>query len=419
MAIIYSYPQKTTPAGNDFLVITDSEQPAPNKNRTKSLTVDNLANYVVTSTSGITGSGTLNTIAMFTPDGQKIGDSIITQASLGQGVAINAGLDVVEDLNVAGSIETSSNLTVNGTTTLYGPLEVNSTYYDAAGDEGTDGDVLVAKGTPGNMATKWTSLDNAGIVAGSGTTDFVPKFTDGPNGVIGDSFIKSYVAFPGTGNEQNIVEINPPLATTNPNLLIVDKIETDTIIASNTGEVRMSGNVTIGNGTGDSCNVNATTNLFFTQIKAGPNAVGDFAPGDDYVLVSDYRNGLTSALSWKSQDDYVSGTIAKLIPFNVTASPGGSSAYNADNNIVEISWTTGNGTYVLFLPTATGSNAYRNIRFVTNGTFPGGASHKIEITALPGETVDGAANFEISKTYEGVSLWSNGTEWIVIQAKAH
>lgn len=311
MAIIYSYPEKTTPAGNDFLVITDSEQTAPNKNRTKSLTIDNLANYVVTSTSGITGSGTVNTIAMFTPTGVKIGDSFITQE----------------------------------------------------------------------------------------------------------------VFAPGTGNEENRVTINPTPGA-NPNVLIVNTgrfttVETDDISASDAGEVRMRGNVTIGNSTSDFFNINSTTNLFLTQIKAGPTPFGNFAPGEDYVLVSDNRNSLTSALSWKSQNDYVSGAIAKLIPFNITAFPGGSLAYNADNNIVEISWTTGNGTYVLILPTATGSNAYRNIRFVTNGTFPGGASHKIEITALPGETVDGAAFFEISKTYEGVSLWSNGTEWIVIQAKAH
>ena len=61
----------------------------------------------------------------------------------------------------------------------------------------------------------------------------------------------------------------------------------------------------------------------------------------------------------------------------------------------------------------------RNIRFVTNSTFPNGASDKVRITAQPGETIDGNAFFEISKVYEGVSIWSNGTEWIIIQAKAH
>ena len=57
MAIIYSYPKKASPAGGDFLVITDSEQPAPNKNRTKSLTVGDLASFVISSQSAITGSG--------------------------------------------------------------------------------------------------------------------------------------------------------------------------------------------------------------------------------------------------------------------------------------------------------------------------------------------------------------------------
>jgi len=310
MAIIYSYPQKTTPAGGDFLVITDSEQPAPNKNRTKSLTVDNLANYVVTSTSGITGSGTLNTIAMFTPSTSTVGDSFITQE----------------------------------------------------------------------------------------------------------------VFAPGTGNEENRVTINPTPGA-NPNVLIVNTgrfttVQTDSIVASDTGSVTMNGNVTIGNGTSDFLNINATTNLFLTQIKAGPTPFGNFAPGEDYVLVSDNRNSLTSALSWKSQDDYVSGAVAKLIPYVTTATPGGSETYSADNNIVKIGWSGGNGTYVINLPSAT-AIPYRVIRFVTNGTYPGGGSHKVQFTPPVGETIDGAAFFEISKVYEGVSVWSTGTEWVIIQAKAH
>lgn len=256
-------------------------------------------------------------------------------------------------------------------------------------------------------------------ITGSGTTDFVPKFTNGPDGVIGDSFIKSYVAFPGTGNEQNIVEINPA-AGANPNLLKVNTgefttVRTDSIVASDTGSVTMNGNVNIGNASTDELNIASTTNVWNAPIKAGPNFSGGLAPGNGYVLIS----RANSSLEWKSQDDYVSGAIVKLIPFQITASAGGSSTYSADNNIVEFSWTGGNGTYVLNIPTATGDNQYRNIRFVTNSSFPNGASQKVQITAQSGETIDGAAFFEISKQYEGVSLWSNGTEWIVIQAKAH
>ena len=433
MAIIYNYPQKTTPAGGDFLVITDSEQPAPNKNRTKSLTVDNLANYIVTSTSGITGSGTLNTIAMFTPDGQSIGDSIITQAPLGQAITVNAGLDVVEDLNVTGTIETSSNLLVNGTTTLYGPLEVNSTYYDAAGDEGTDGDVLVAKGTPGNMVTRWVSKAGTGIVTGSGTTNTLPLWSDGPNGVLSDSQLQQVGPNP-SGLYQMIFNnadrfiINKPSSVTSgdPEYLIQ---QDGNYKVSFGWDDDGSGFGYIYNWAGNGLRLGAAgQNPQLELDTVAPKIISHTDHEFEQGILD--RNGfagingqvLTASgnkIEWSDATDVVSGAVAKLIPFNVTASPGGSSVYNADNNIVEISWTTGNGIYVLILPTATGSNAYRNIRFVTNGTFPGGASHKIEITALPGETVDGAAFFEISKTYEGVSLWSNGTEWIVIQAKAH
>jgi hypothetical protein len=51
----------------------------------------------------ISGGGTVNTIAMFTPDGQSIGDSVITQASLGQAINVNTNLFVSDDFNVTGS----------------------------------------------------------------------------------------------------------------------------------------------------------------------------------------------------------------------------------------------------------------------------------------------------------------------------
>lgn len=249
-------------------------------------------------------------------------------------------------------------------------------------------------------------------ITGSGTTDFVPKFTDGPNGVIGDSLIKSYTFAPGTGNEEARVECSGVVISLTGRF---NTVQTDSIVASDTGLVRLHGNVNIGNASTDELNIVSTTNIWNAPVKSGPTVFGALAPGADYVLAST----ASSTLEWKSQDDYVSGAITKLIPFQITASAGGSSTYSADNNIVEFSWTGGNGTYVLNIPTATGDNQYRNIRFVTNSTFPNGASDKVQITAQSGETIDGAAFFEISKQYEGVSLWSNGTEWIVIQAKAH
>jgi hypothetical protein len=164
MAIIYSYPEKTTPAGGDFLVITDSQQPYPNKNRTKSLT--------------ITGGGTLNTIAMFTPDGQTIGDSIITYD--------NTFLPVI---TVGGRLVTNGDLIVTGRGSFSGdyvrfdcPIEVKEELTDNLGLSGTAGQVLSSTGT----GVEWIS-GGGGTVTGTGTTNTLPVWTDGPNGVLGDS----------------------------------------------------------------------------------------------------------------------------------------------------------------------------------------------------------------------------------------
>jgi hypothetical protein len=276
MAIINTYPT-ATPKGADLLIGTQVKDDTVLENSTKSFTVDALGSYIVTSTSGITGSGTLNTIAMFTPSGQAVGDSVIIQDALAQGITIEANLDVEDDFTVQGSIQCNSSLTVEGTSVFnddatFQTVQFQQAVKDTNDDSGIDGQLLVS-------------------------------------------------------NAQGYVE-------------------------------------------------------------------------------------------WKDPEEVVSGAVAKLIPFQVTASAGGSSTYSANNNIVEIGWTGGNGTYVLNIPSAA-AIPYRNIRFVTNSTFPNGASDKVEITAQTGETIDGAAFFEISKVYEGVSIWSNGTEWIVIQAKAH
>lgn len=305
MAIINTYPT-ATPKGADLLIGTQVKDGTIEENSTKSFTVDALGSYIVTSTSGITGSGTVNTIAMFTPSTKTVGDSFITQE----------------------------------------------------------------------------------------------------------------VFAPGTGNEENRVIINPTPGA-NPNVLIVNTgrfttVQTDSIVASDTGSVTMNGNVTIGNASTDELNIASTTNIWNAPVKSGPTVFGALAPGADYVLAST----ASSTLEWKSQDDYVSGAVAKLIPFTTTASPGGSETYTALNNIVKIGWSGGNGTYVINLPSAT-AIPYRVIRFTTNGTYPGGGAHKVQFTPPVGETIDGAAFFEISKAYEGISIWSTGTEWVVIQAKAH
>ena len=323
MAIIYSYPEKTSPAGGDFLVITDSEQPAPNKNRTKSLTIDNLANYVVTSTSGITGSGTTNTLPVWT-DGPN---GVLGDSQLQQSLQLGSGLYQIRFNNADRFIINKPSSVTSG-----------------------DPEYLIQQ--DGNFKVSFGWDDDGG----------------------GFGYIYNWA---GNGLRLGAAGENPQfeLETVTPKIISHTDHEFEGAILDSTS-----------------------------------------SPGTSGQLLTSTASGV----EWDDATDVVSGAVAKLIPFQVTALAGGSSTYSDNNNIVEFSWdnVNGNGIYVLTIPSAA-TIPYRNIRFVTNSTFPNGASDKVEITAQSGETIDGAAFFEISKQYEGVSLWSNGTEWIVIQAKAH
>ncbi len=153
---------------------------------------------------------------------------------------------------------------------------------------------------------------------------------------------------------------------------------------------------------------------------------------DDYITIARYAGAQermkphpkveTELVTMGAIKTFVNTAIdqeVKLTPFAVVAGSGGSSTMPSNYNLIDISWDgLGNGTYTLNLPTAA-SMKYRNIRIITDGTLDNGAQDKIDVTPTGSETIDGAASFEISKRYEGISIWSNGTEWIIIQAKAH
>ena len=90
MAIIYSYPKVTTPLATDVLVLTDTTlvKGGKRKNQTKSLALSDLASYVISGTSTTTGTGTTNTLPIWSdgPNG-VLGDSAISQANVGTGNA--------------------------------------------------------------------------------------------------------------------------------------------------------------------------------------------------------------------------------------------------------------------------------------------------------------------------------------------
>ena len=109
------------------------------------------------------------------------------------------------------------------------------------------------------------------------------------------------------------------------------------------------------------------------------------------------------------------GGVTILEPEFVTATPGGSYTINTTKDIIDVSWSGGTGDFTLTLPSAA-AIPYRKIRIVNDGTVT--ANERVNVTAIGGETIDGASDYTINKAYNGIAVWSDGTEWIVIQAKA-
>lgn len=210
MAIINTYPS-ATPKGADLLIGTQVKDDTVEENSTKSFTVDSLGSYIVTSTSGITGSGTLNTIAMFKPNGQTIGDSWLSQERI-PGIAINYlnfegpsgfqnrlsitnGYIETNDLQVTnitagntGNIDFQGNTTLGnstsdfiwhrGTTYLTGPV------WDTSNTAGAAGQILVANAS---SQLEWKSYSDSGATfLGWARYDGTPSFSNGSEVTVTD-----------------------------------------------------------------------------------------------------------------------------------------------------------------------------------------------------------------------------------------
>jgi len=113
----------------------------------------------------------------------------------------------------------------------------------------------------------------------------------------------------------------------------------------------------------------------------------------------------------------VNGIKNYLIATNITAqaSVNVDLADYPDAHIVHLSWSGANGTATYTLPTAA-SSTNRKIRFITDNTFD--TNTRVDLTPASGDTLDGTGAYEINKAYEGIAIWSDGTEWFIIQKKA-
>jgi len=116
----------------------------------------------------------------------------------------------------------------------------------------------------------------------------------------------------------------------------------------------------------------------------------------------------------------VNDIINYLVPTHITVSADQtinlSDSQYADIKLVKLTWSGENGNMTLNLPSAS-SSTNRAIRFISNGGFE--TNTRVYLTPIGGDTLDGSTDYyEINKTYEGIYVWSDGTEWFIIQKKA-
>lgn len=133
----------------------------------------------------------------------------------------------------------------------------------------------------------------------------------------------------------------------------------------------------------------------------------------------------TEAFPLVQSSETKKATISQVINYihntNITVSPDvnidlDNSLYD-NSRMIKLTWSGSSGNMVLSLPDAsTTKNINRIIRIVTNGGF--NTNTRVRLTPIAGQTLDGSSNYyELNVSYEGLMLWSDGSEWFIIQKK--
>lgn len=107
-----------------------------------------------------------------------------------------------------------------------------------------------------------------------------------------------------------------------------------------------------------------------------------------------------------------------IVPTNLTVLNGGVVNLSDYPNafLIKLTWSGATGNMTLNLPSAA-SSVNRTLRFASDSTFS--SNTRVYLTPIGGDELDGSTgNYEINKAYEGIKIWSDGSEWFIIQKKA-
>ena len=147
-----------------------------------------------------------------------------------------------------------------------------------------------------------------------------------------------------------------------------------------------------------------------SKISALPIATA-LQGNESFALV---QNGTTKRTTLSNIDNYVIAT-------DITVADGDtinlSDSTYTSSTLIKFTFTATSGVEnaTVNLPNVNDTN--RLIRFVSDTTFT--SNTRVSLTPINGATIDGSSSpYVINKEYEGVQLWSDGTEWFIVQKKA-
>ena len=237
---------------------------------------------------GVVGSGTVNTLAMFTPDGVSIGDSIVAVTGGGTKITVTGGASITGNTGISGNLDVSLVATFESDVSLGEGLK------DASDSYGTAGQILTSTATQ----TSWQDFSALvpNNITGSGTVEYIPKFT--PDGTaIGNSVMFTKA----NGIELQVGQAAAGFANTilGTGYVSTDGIGANTISATNinagsSGTLTASGNIILGDAPADTTTINSTLSIL-SVVKDSTDTVGTLKQ----VLVAN----AASELLWEDQVD--------------------------------------------------------------------------------------------------------------------
>jgi phage pi2 protein 07 len=433
MAKISTYPT-SLPTVNDILIGSEADN------------LDVTKNFLLSDIIALIPGGSLSVQSLNGLTG------VVTTTGTGGIVIGKSGNNITIDGSLAGNLQSLTTTGTSGAATLAagvlnipvyagggGVTDVNSitgsvSVQSKGGIAITEvGNVLFVDGTNAGQFDSLTTTGSTGLATLTGGVLNIPDYS----GVTDINAVTGAITMSGKGGlivteVGSIINFDAANVTGNVSQLTTTGNSGAATLVSkvlNIPQYQRALTVTTG-GTGAASLVGAQLNIPYESLgltTAGNSGVATLI--NNVLNVPAYQRALTvttggtggaalfgANLSIPYENPYNTGT-----PVNVAASAGGSSTITAAPagaaatvNVYDATWSGGNGTYTLTLPSAV-TDAYRKIRIITDGTFTVN-SFRIEVTAPSLQTINGAAFVEVNTSYSGILVWSDGANWRVIQA---